>query len=291
MQVHPSKHTTMFGYIKKKLARNKIKKNFDEYGFEIKTFKTEKYGTVDFAKWLHPFEAVKTVSDENIDFYRQFVKQGDTAIDIGAHSGDTSVPMAVAAGSTGCVLALEPNKYVFKILVENAALNKDKTNIVPLCLAATDKDGKFTFHYSDASFCNGGNLSSLQTKERHHKYTLEVEGVNLENYLEKNHKDRLLRLTLIKIDAEGYDKEIIKSIPHLLKTYRPYMISECLRILTEQERYDLYDTIASNGYNLYYLTEVYEKVSFAKGLIKMQRQDMLKWKHFDILCVPVEKSV
>jgi FkbM family methyltransferase len=51
-----------------------------------------------------------------VDFYQRFLTKGAVAIDIGAHTGDTTVPMALAAGNTGLVLAFEPNQYVYKIL-------------------------------------------------------------------------------------------------------------------------------------------------------------------------------
>ena len=34
---------------------------------------------------------------------------------IGAHIGDTTLPIALAAGKKGFVLALEPNPYVFHV--------------------------------------------------------------------------------------------------------------------------------------------------------------------------------
>lgn len=198
----------MLNYIIKKLAKRKIRKTFKEYGFVNKRFDLAHAGALDYAQWLHPFEKPVTITQDQVDFYKQFLEKGGVAIDIGAHTGDTSVPMAFAAGKEGVVLAIEPNKYVFKILKENSKLNLAKSNIIPLNFAVTAQDGTFTFNYSDASFCNGGFLSKINKARHNHNYSLEVNGKNLEKFLNGQYKELLPRLSFIKIDAEGYDKKL-----------------------------------------------------------------------------------
>src|SRR6185295_7687850 len=85
-----------------------------------------------------------------------FLQPGDIAIDIGAHTGDSTLPMALAVGPAGTVFALGPNPYVFKVLEKNAGLNPSATHIVPLMFAAMPEDGEFEFEYSDEGYCNGG---------------------------------------------------------------------------------------------------------------------------------------
>ena len=90
-----------------------------EYGYKINKFQLNKYGEVEYAQWLHPFEETKIINEATIEFYKRFIKAGDFVIDIGAHTGDTTVPIALCAAKEGSVLALEPNPYVFKILEKN----------------------------------------------------------------------------------------------------------------------------------------------------------------------------
>src|SRR5207253_11454294 len=111
-------------------------------------------GTIRFARWLHPGERHKTVTQESVDALRRFLREGDVAIDIGAHTGDSTMPMALAVGARGLVFALEPNPYVFKVLAANAALNPGKANVSALMFAAMPADGQFEFEYSDAGYCN-----------------------------------------------------------------------------------------------------------------------------------------
>src|SRR3990170_8934316 len=166
----------MINYIKRKIQKLKQKKTFLEYGYEVKTFDIDTIGKVEYAQWLHPFESPKSITTSNVNFYKKLASQGSMIIDIGAHTGDTTVPMALAVGKEGLVLALEPNKYVFKILDKNASLNPAYTNIQPRCFAATKDEGEFVFNYSDASFNNGGFLSEIHKKKHHHDFTLKVQG-------------------------------------------------------------------------------------------------------------------
>jgi FkbM family methyltransferase len=276
----------MFSKLMKQFRNSSQKKVFSEYGYKIDSFSLEKFPAVEFAQWQHPLCEPFRLRDSSVDFYRALVKPGDFIIDIGAHLGDTTVPMALAAGKQGCVLALEPNRYVFKILEKNASLNAGLTNIIPLNIAATADDGQFSFNYSDASFCNGGFLSQREKLDQHHKYALQVEGRNLEKILEKEYAAFLPKLSLIKIDAEGYDKEIIKTLSHTISTYRPKLLSECNQFLTKAEREELYDVMTRFNYKLYKIEEDDTTAFIAVNEKPLAKEDMMKHKHFDILAKP-----
>jgi FkbM family methyltransferase len=275
----------MINYIRRKIQKIKQKRTFQEYGFEIKKFEIEGIGVVEYAQWLHPFEQSKTITNSNVNFYRNLAKPGAMIIDIGAHTGDTTVPMALAVGKEGLVLALEPNKYVFKILDKNASLNPARTNIQPRCFAATKDEGEFVFNYSDASFNNGGFLSEIHKKNHHHDFTLKVQGKNLEKYLHENFSAQLPALELIKVDAEGYDKEILKTIPGILKQFKPNLMIECYKRLDENERNELFDVVDNFGYNLYYL----ENFEATGNKVLLQKKDMMDRKHFEMLAIHRDK--
>ena len=269
----------MLNYIKRKLEKRKLKNTFQEYGYEVSTFQIDPLGKVQFAQWQHPFEKPKTLTYDHVLFYKKLCEEGTLIVDIGAHSGDTTVPMALAVGPKGLVLGIEPNKYVFKILEKNATLNKEKTNIIPLCFAATEEDGHFSFNYSDASFCNGGFLSQIENSAHKHHYELEVKGKNLQNYLLENHSDFLPKCSLIKIDAEGYDKEILKTIPRILNEYKPALMVECFKKLNQNERDELFDVLNQFHYDLFYLDDFEVK----SELRKIEKVNMNDEKHFEIL--------
>jgi FkbM family methyltransferase len=273
--------------------KRKLKKEFHEYGSVVESFQVGEYGTVQVAQWLHPFYQPLKLDIGLVSFYRQFIRPGDFVIDIGAHIGDTTIPMALAAGASGTVMALEPNKYVFRVLEENARLNPGVINILPLCIAATTEDGEFSFNYSDASFCNGGFLSKREVLDRHHKYTLGIQGKNLDTLLRKEYAELLPKLSFIKVDAEGYDKEIIKNLSGLIAEFKPFILSECNLYLVKAEREELFDVMSAGGNTLYQIGLDQTRASDFRSVNKepLKKSDMMKHNHFDILAVPPGRSI
>jgi len=274
----------MINYILNKFRERKEKKTFKEYEFKTVTFHLAEEGPVQYAQWLHPGEFGNEVTQENVNFYKQLIKKGDFIIDVGANEGDTTVPMALAAGNEGTTLAFEPNPHVFKVLQANAAFNKDKTNIVPLNFAATAEDGEYTFGSGDPSYGNGGIVGFTHNKKRNTRYTFQVTGKNLEQYLITRYVQLLPKLTFIKIDAEGYDKEIIKTIPGIIDAYRPYLVTECFGPATEAEKLELFDLLTSKKYHLY-------RTDFTPLLKeRISRDTMAVRNTYDILAIPAEKE-
>jgi len=253
-----------------------------EYGSAVREFALARDGVVRYAQWLHPLETPKTVEQAAVDALREFLKPGDVAVDIGAHSGDTAIPMALAVGPKGCVLAFEPNPHVFKVLEQNARLNEGKARIVPHRYAVTPEDGKMVFEYSDPGFCNGGFHEDISVWKHGHAFKLEVEGVRLEPFLARHHADLVDRIRYVKVDAEGFDRSILESIRGLIQRTRPFIRAEVFKKLDEEQRRHLVRSIQSMGYRLqrmvsdadYHGEEVHEG-------------NVGSWPHFDVFCTPV----
>jgi FkbM family methyltransferase len=253
-----------------------------EYSTEVSEIALPQ-GTVRFARWLHPGERRKTITHESIGALHDFLHEGDVAIDIGAHTGDSTLPMALAAGASGTVFALEPNPYVFKVLELNARLNPAVTHIVPLMFAAMPEDGEFEFEYSDEGYCNGGFHQSISRWRHGHFSKLRVQGRNLAEYLRANAADELSRLRLIKIDTEGFDREIARSLVDLVKSRRPYIKSEIYKHLPAAERAGYFDDLRGLGYRVFKCED-----SVYRGEELRRPDDLMRWRHFDIFAVPEE---
>jgi FkbM family methyltransferase len=251
------------------------------YGTEVRTFDLPRDGRVSYAQWQHPGERPKIVRQEEVDELRRFIRPGDVAIDIGAHTGDSTLPIALAAGSSGCVLALEPNPYVFSVLEQNAALNPEKATIVPLNFAATRETGPIEFEYSDSGFCNGGRHEGVSRWRHGHAFTLTVRGENLERYLEDHFPALVPRVRYVKIDAEGYDLAVLESIASLIDRVRPFIRAEVFKFTGLLQRERLFVFLASRGYQILRLIGEtdYRGQQLSAG-------DLLRWPHFDIFCVP-----
>ena len=256
-----------------------------EYTYDLVQFPLPKDGPVDYAYWRHPKEVRKArkITQPRVDAVRRFVREGDVAIDIGAHVGDTAVPIALAAGPRGAVFALEPNPYVFKILLANAALNRDRTNIFPLNFAATAEDGRFEFHYSDAGYSNGGRFQGVSRFRHAQCVPLQVQGRNLHRYLQEHHPDHVGRVRYIKIDTEGFDRQVVASLRELIRATRPVIRSEIHRHTSAAERTAYLGDLHKLGYRVHRFKSLHDHLGEPIGA-----GEMMNWQHFDIVAVPDE---
>ena len=94
----------MFKYlinsIKRKIAR-RVTKN---YPTRVDTFVVDGVGEIKFANWKNPLVENKTISKDNIDFFKQFLSKGDLAIDIGTNIGHMTIPMSIVTGLKGLTI-------------------------------------------------------------------------------------------------------------------------------------------------------------------------------------------
>jgi len=245
----------IINYFKRSLRRKKARRITSEYPPKIDVFHFDNIGDIEFANWDNPLYAPIELNPQMVDFFKQFIKEGDLAIDIGANIGDTTVPMALAAGVSGLTLGFDPNPYVYKILEKNATLNTGKVNIVPVPYAISKEEEEFYFISSEASFSNGGISPTKESKHGKFIYPNKIKGVNLEKFLEEKYSQWLPKFSFIKIDTEGYDKEIIKSISDLLSKYKPTIIAESFGKSTNEEKTELYEVIERMGYEIYYFED------------------------------------
>ena len=265
----------MFNYFKNSFRRKVARRFTKEYPSRLQQYYLEKEGKVDFAAWTNPFITPLGLKQETVDFFRQFIKEGDLAIDIGANIGDTTVPMALAAGKNGLVLGFDPNPYVFKILQENALLNQDKATIHPLPCAISVQEEEFYFISSEASFVNGGISPTKDSRHGKFVHPEKIKGVPMKQFLEKNYAEWLPKLSFIKIDTEGYDKEILKSMSDLIAQYKPVIVAESFGKNTDAEKMELFTTIAQHGYQIYY----FEEFETTAEIIPINtKEEIVNWK-------------
>ena len=220
--------------------------------YTIEKFNLGKYN-FNYAHWSHPYVSKKNFTLEQIQTQTTYLNEGDIVIDIGAFSGDTPILYANAVGKKGKVISFEANPNAYEVLEANSKLNQH-LNIIPVPKAVTEKPGKFTFHYSDQGFCNGGFAEEIDrgVGATGHIVPLEVEGVNLTDWLEENlGKKEWDKISFIKIDTEGYDYKILRSNRELFKQIRPILEVELYPALSIREVKEFYKILKEIGYEVF----------------------------------------
>ena len=258
-----------------------IKPREKRYGYQINQFNLDSFGVVEYAQWQHPYEQKKYIREEDVANLKTFLNDGDFCIDIGSHTGDTTVPMALAVGKNGFVLALEPNPFVFTVLNKNASLNRKHTNILPMMIAASKEDGDIDLEYSDSGFCNGGFHENISKWKHGHAFNLTVTGLNLSDLLKGRFSEKLPGLKYIKVDTEGYDLSVLESIEDIIDKYKPFIKTEIFKLTDKTYREKLHAFLSEKGYSIHRVKDE----SDYRGE-ELQKSDMMKWRHFDIFCAP-----
>ncbi|QCK16553.1 FkbM family methyltransferase [Mangrovivirga cuniculi] len=265
----------MFNYLIESFKRKRARRVTQEYPHRIDEFNLSEEGPVKFANWENPLVPQIELTQSEINFFKKFIRKGDVAIDIGTNIGDTTVPMALAAGKEGVVFGFDPNPYVYKILEANSELNKDKTNIVPMLNAISSDEGEYYYSSSEASFANGGISPTKENSHGKFVYPEKIKGIDLTKYLKEKHSELLDKLTFIKIDTEGYDKEIIKSIAPLIKEYKPYLVAESFGKSSDEAKKELFEVIKKLDYDIFYFEDFIENAKTSE--IKTP-EEMAEWK-------------
>jgi FkbM family methyltransferase len=259
-----------------------LKPRVRTYETKLISFSLEKDGEIEYAKWLHPKDYFVGIEQGYVDKLRQYISPGDTVLDVGAHCGDFSLPLALAAGKQGTVIAWEPNPYVFKVLEQNARLNRNKTNIQPVMAAVSPNDEPLTFHYSDPGMINGGNLGGISKWIHGHPYKLEVPGRNLHRWMNENCPERISRISFVKVDTEGFDLEVLKTIESIIVAQNPVVHVEFYRHLNAEKRRDLWSFLHDREYDLFTTDSAYG----VEPVDQVDLCDVMKWRHFDTIAFP-----
>jgi FkbM family methyltransferase len=145
-----------------------------------------------------------------VEFNRMFLHEGDWAIDLGAHTGDTAGPMAIAVGLNGGVLAFEPNPATFALLSATATFNNQTSNIVPVPLAVGVHARDEVFCYGDHWLDNGGDQMGRVKWQHGSAYSIPVKSVNLIEFIATHYSKVLTKLKFIKFDCEGRDLSLLE---------------------------------------------------------------------------------
>lgn len=229
-----------------------LSKNKHRYEPKLVTYSTpnNKYN-IDYYKWTHPYqgnwEYTEMFTNNILDYLNKILSKNSVVLDIGAQAGILSVAFAKFAGK---VISFEPNPAAFEILNKNGEIYK---NIISYNLACSHNDEILEFHYSDDGLCNGGFALGCEkgVGVTGHIKPIDVYAVNLNNFLNENHKDDISNIKLIKVDAEGHDKEIIKTIYPIINSIKPILMAELYSGSTPSEVNDLIYTIHSINYDIY----------------------------------------
>lgn len=150
----------------------------------------------------YDFARYKSYEHALVHWAIDMIEPGKVFLDIGAHVGTWSLAFAKKCAK---VHSFEPTPRTFNFLCGNIALNNLDDRIVAHNLALADKAGRLPIHIGSP---DGGGNSLLQMVDRKPSWMVEVKTLDSLG---------LTNIGMIKIDVEGFEKNVIQGGLETLK--------------------------------------------------------------------------
>jgi FkbM family methyltransferase len=178
----------------------------------------------------------------------QYLHQGDTFLDVGANFGFWSLYAARLVGPSGHVTACEPSPEVYRFLAESSRRCGVMT---PLHMGLGSRDAVAPFVAQGtsewSSFCRQVTLNSQHWKPRVSVVEVLVTMRRVDSIVE----ELKLRPTVMKIDVEGFELEVLKGAADTLDHHgcalfievHPYQLK-----LSGGSEDSLREVLAAHGY-------------------------------------------
>ncbi len=136
------------------------------------------------------------------DFFRSVLKPGDTFVDVGANEGYFSVLAASIVGSSGRLVAVEPQERLHQKLEANFGANQID-NFQLIAVAISDSAGNTIIHLTPDMNSGASGLSKVT---KYNCETQEVELITLEELFKRSGVDIA---HAVKMDIESFEYEAI----------------------------------------------------------------------------------
>jgi len=209
-------------------------------------------GDTHLSKWIMEHGRLD-IAEGFLSLFRRFIPDGGTVVDIGACLGDHTATYSKFVGPRGEVHAFEPNPVALECLEHNM---KPYRNVIVHGEALGAFNGEVSIKTND-------NLGMAQV----------IEGAGIKLRTLDSKTSGWARLDFIKIDAEGYELDILIGAIQTITRFRPVMLIEVNRgILTKQGRSpdDVFRKLKNLGYSC----------------LPAEKHLRLDMEQVDVLCLP-----
>jgi FkbM family methyltransferase len=226
------------------------------------TLELSQYGLSGSCKWydfehpLHKLPPIEKLFSLYLNDYHfsKWIHPGMTCVDIGAHIGDTALPMMSSCRAT--VLAIEPNHYMLPFLKKNCDANNHLGKFVIATEAVTNTvSDNLLFGDHCNAMINGGLIdntwdnTTAQFVKGMTGQTITVQGLPFIEICNKYLSiDEINNIGFIKTDTEGHDIEIIRNMRDFLQEHKPVLLTEWFFGYSPADSERLFNVIYDAGY-------------------------------------------
>jgi len=229
-------------------------------------------GAEEFRSILHLADGVSGHEPGVQALLKRAVKPGHVVVDVGAHIGLIGVELARHVGATGHVVLVEPNprsaEAARRTLISNGFGGRFSLHV----MASGAKAGRASYFFGSNSM-----LGSLAAQDRPQLGALEVSVAPLDDMVTPGQV-----VSLIKIDAEGWENEVAKGMSRVCCESADIMVvaefAACHLARTGVSPQDWFDDFARHGLSDIALIDDHTGVLSAcdiAGLLEMETANIL----------------
>ncbi len=164
----------------------------------------------------------------SMKLWLQLAKAARSVVDVGANTGIFAL-FARCANANAKIYAFEPMPQFYRVLEENNALNGANINVYRA--AMSDKPGTLPMYIPAAG---QGNVYSASLSMEHYLQHQTSEPIVMEVpvkvFDEVAVADQISNVDLVKVDAEGFDANVIRGMSGMLHRDRPSILIEIQNI-------------------------------------------------------------
>jgi FkbM family methyltransferase len=195
--------------------------------------------------WYHG----KNRERETMMSFQKLLKQGDTVIEVGGHIGYISLWFSQLVGHQGSVHVFECGENNLPYTRNNIS---SKPNVMLIEKGAGSKKETMTFYMDSLTGQNNSflenNSAYMSTKEstfikKTNMRKVEVNVIPVDDYVKHNN----INASLIKIDVESFECEVIKGLTDTLINQKPTLMVE---VAPENKEW-VYKVMNEYGYESY----------------------------------------
>ncbi len=213
--------------------------------------------------------------EEEMEFWRYWLKPGMTVIDVGANAGVYTFSAAQRVGPSGRVYAIEPFSKCVQYLETTKHLNQ--LEWVTICQgAASNSRGKVRLYLSPRS-----ELNKLVIDNEVETAALPFEEVTAFPLDDLIKQEYLSQVDWLKIDAEGHELQVLQGSERLLEQFMPGILYEH-SIEGQAVNISVAEYLKTKDYQLF----LYK--AYLRQLIPVQSLNDLK-NNLNVIALPIRK--
>ena len=174
-------------------------------------------------------------------FKSNYLDVNKSIIDIGSYIGDNSIVWSKFLKNSGKVFAIDPydkNLDFGKMVADINSIS----NIEFIEAACSDEVGK------DLRY--GGSLDHVTFKEEINQFQKIIKADTLDNLIKQN----INKITLLHVDVEGLELEVLKGAKKIIEKSKPTITFE--QHISNEKISDVTEFIKSFGYQIFMINEV-----------------------------------